>query len=184
MRESIMELISEQHRAQRHQLLHSNQYHKAAVEPFSDTVSELINNNNFTSVLDYGSGPASLPGKLTVTHNVNFRCFEPSIPQYERLPEPVEFVVCLDTLSTIEPSHIDTVLDHIASLTTKLAMITICNAPSEHTLSDGRNEYLLQKPPSWWLPKLVDRFQLDHLLKLDNGRYFMLLLPKEKAAVH
>jgi len=35
--------------------------------------------------------------------------------------------------------------------------------PAGKVLSDGRNAHLIQKPLSWWLPKLCERFEILEL---------------------
>jgi len=179
-----MNLMTESQLTKRRQLLQSTTYNKSSVALLVSTVMELIDNNDFSSLLDYGSAQGILAQQLTGYSDLVIQSYDPALPEFEQPPEPAEFVVCLDTLSTIESTAVDAVLDHLASLTKQLIMITISNSPSPYLLNDGRNEYLLQKPPSWWLPKLVARFELDHLLKIEDGRYLMLLTPQQNPMIH
>jgi hypothetical protein len=35
--------------------------------------------------------------------------------------------------------------------------------PAAKVLADGRNAHLIQKPSSWWLPRIAQRFEVKHL---------------------
>jgi hypothetical protein len=36
-------------------------------------------------------------------------------------------------------------------------------------LPDGRNAHLIQEPPEWWLPKLLERFDLYTFQRMPGG---------------
>jgi hypothetical protein len=36
-------------------------------------------------------------------------------------------------------------------------------------LPDGRNAHLIQRPASWWLPKLMERFELAAFNRMHHG---------------
>lgn len=172
-----MELISDIYRDQQAELHQTRSDYGSASGHLAPTVSELINNNGFTQILDYGAGKGRLVNALQVNHQANIRCYDPAVPQFARPPEPAEFVVCLDVLEHIEPEYIDAVLDHLKALMLKLGFFTIHSGPAGKNLPDGRNAHLIQKPTEWWLPKIVARFELDHLLRTDN-RFVVLVTPK------
>ena len=69
-------------------------------------------------------------------------------------------MTCIDVLEHIEPDLLDNVLDDLMMLTDGYAFITVHTGPAVKTLSDGRNAHLIQKPARWWLPKLMNRFDL------------------------
>jgi hypothetical protein len=51
----------------------------------------------------------------------------------------------------------------LASITSKIAFLSIHMGPAVKVLSDGRNAHLIQKPTSWWLPKLCQHFDIIQL---------------------
>ena len=53
--------------------------------------------------------------------------------------------------------------------TKKFGFFTIHSGPAVKVLEDGRNAHLIQKPPSWWLPKMCDRFEIKHLQEIPGG---------------
>jgi len=113
-------------------------------------------------LLDYGCGHnLSLKKNLEPTRSFRYQCYDPGVPEYADDPIPAELVVCIDVLEHIEPSCIENVLDHLESLTEKVLFATIHTGPAAKKLPDGRNAHLIQRPVAWWLPKLMDRFQLQ-----------------------
>jgi hypothetical protein len=54
--------------------------------------------------------------------------------------------------------------------------------PAGKTLPDGRNAHLIQKPSSWWLPKLSAHFDVLHLETHDMmGRGFWVIVEPKKS---
>jgi hypothetical protein len=43
--------------------------------------------------------------------------------------------------------------------------------PALKTLPDGRNAHLIQEPVEWWLPKIMQRFDL-HTFQMSSERGF------------
>ena len=106
---------------------------------------------------------------LTVSPDVNIDRYDPAIPKWSEVPDPHEMVACIDVLEHIEPEFLDDVLDDLKRLTIRLGFFSIHTGPAVKTLSDGRNAHLIQEPPKWWLPKIMDRFELRSFSNVDNG---------------
>jgi hypothetical protein len=70
-------------------------------------------------------------------------------------------VVCLDVLEHIEEECIDDVLDHLEELTEAFGFFSIDTGPAKKVMADGRNAHVLQRPPEWWLPRIMCRFDLQ-----------------------
>lgn len=131
---------------------------------------------NTTVLLDYGSGTSSLKNALDKYYpNVyNVIEYEPGMQDKCSMPEPCEFVVCIDVLEHVEPEFIENVLDDLQRVTLKHALITISTEPAHTILSDGRNAHLIVEPYSWWLPKISERFNI--LNQAYNTRSCLFLL--------
>jgi hypothetical protein len=170
-------LISESYRKQQEELHKNPNYGTASVQ-FAPMVSRLIEQTGVDEVLDYGAGKMRLFENLRVERSLKLQAYDPSIPELSDDPVPMQFVTCIDVLEHIEPDLLNSVLDHLQSLTLELGFFTIHTGPAVKVLSDGRNAHLIQEPPEWWLPKLMQRFELQMFQKIDNG-FMVVVTAKE-----
>lgn len=151
-------LISDSYRAEQAKL-HATGTYGTAGGTFGDVVTDMLKASKSSQLLDYGCGSnQSLRSALYCP--VDYRGYDPAVPEYSADPEPAECVACIDVLEHIEPESLDEVLDHIRSKTLKRALISVHLEPAMKVLSDGRNAHLILKPPAWWLPKLMQRWEL------------------------
>lgn len=152
-------LISEDYRQLNKQLHADNPRYGNDNFGWSKYALDLVSNNGYRTVLDYGCGKGKLKEALA-----NADClvseYDPAIEGKDSLPEPAELVVCTDVLEHIEPVHINAVLKHLREMTQKRLFVTIYTAPAVKTLADGRNAHLLVKPGIWWRKKLLEHFQI------------------------
>jgi len=127
-------------------------------------------------LLDYGCGHnLSLQKNLKPEKEFKYQCYDPGVAEYADDPIPAEFVACIDVLEHIEPACLEDVLDHLESLTEKVLFATIHIGPAAKKLPDGRNAHLIQRPAKWWLPKLMDRFELQGFHSRGNGFEVVLI---------
>lgn len=151
-------------------ILHSRGNYGTASLQYGQIVSDIINKSGALTVLDYGCGSKqSLRKVLCPAHDVLYRGYDPAVDEYAVEPKPSDLVVCIDVLEHIEPECLDDVLDHLKSLSPKLAFLTVHTGPAGKTLSDGRNAHLIQQPSSWWLPKIIERWDLDRFQRTKRG---------------
>jgi hypothetical protein len=66
------------------------------------------------------------------------------------------------------------VLDDIKRCTGKLTLLTVATVPAKKTLPDGRNAHILLRPVKWWLPELMNRWDL--IAFQDLGPEFMAVM--------
>ena len=127
-------------------------------------------------LLDYGCGHnLSLTKTLKPEREFKYQAYDPGVPDYAEEPEPAEMVVCIDVLEHIEPDLLENVLDHLERLTQKVLFATVHTGPAGKILPDGRNAHLIQRPPEWWLPKLLERFELQGFSARGNGFEVVLI---------
>ena len=105
-------------------------------------------------------------------NNFQYYPYDPAFPEYGP-PKEADLVCCIDVLEHIEEIFLDNVLNDLKKITKKLGFFTIHTGPAVKILEDGRNAHLIQKPPSWWLPKMCSKFEIKHLQEIPNG--FILL---------
>jgi hypothetical protein len=161
--ERRLALISESYR-QQNETLHSTGAFGTVASAYAPLVAAVINKLEVTHVLDYGCGSnlslaKALVGK--VEHKFKYQAYDPCVPQYATSPVPAELVACIDVLEHIEENSIDDVLDHLQTLTEAVGFFSIDTGPAKKSLPDGRNAHVLQRPPEWWLPRIMCRFELQ-----------------------
>jgi hypothetical protein len=161
--------ISEDYRVEQ-QKLHGNKRYGVASLTYAPLVSKLLKIGNCRSLSDYGAGKCNLKVALGLRDGgpVTYQPYDPAFPDYGP-PRPADLVTCIDVLEHIEPDLLDNVLDEIASITQRLAFLTIHTQPAKKVLSDGRNAHLIQEPPSWWIDRLSARFEILHLQAVPKG---------------
>ena len=138
---------------------------------FAPLVAQVIEAVGAQELLDYGAGK----GRLGVTLKQHVRRpllihhYDPAIPEWSTPPQPCRFVACIDVLEHIEPALLDNVLDDLRRGTAGVGVFTVHTSVAEKFLPEGRNAHLIQQPPAWWLPKLLDRFELATFNRIPAG---------------
>ena len=168
-------LISEEYRAQQKHLheQYKGEYGTASIS-YAPIVTDLINKLRIHEVLDYGAGSGNLAKNLKPNHQVEVKHYEPARPEWAHEPDSAELVCCIDVLEHIEPELLDNVLDDLKSKTEMYGFFSVHTGPAVKILPDGRNAHLIQKPPSWWLPKIMDRWELISFQLQPNGFYVLV----------
>ena len=155
--------ISEEYLKQQ-QELHKNPNYGVASLEFSPLVAQLVKQANIQSISDYGAGKKRLLEGLKANGVTpeNYYPFDPAFPEYGE-PKSADLVCCIDVLEHIEPTKLSAVLEELASITVGFGFFSIHMGPAGKVLSDGRNAHLIQKPTSWWLPRLCEHFNVLEL---------------------
>ena len=81
------------------QKLHANPDYGVASLAFAPIVAQLIRDNGWRSVSDYGAGKKRLQQGLP---EVEYFPYDPVFPEYGE-PKPADLVCCIDVLEHIEP---------------------------------------------------------------------------------
>jgi hypothetical protein len=114
----------------------------------------------------------NLATHLKPPHPIKYQAYDPAIERLSAPPVPAELVVCIDVLEHIEPLCLKAVLDDLVRVTEGIIFMTIHTGPALKVLSDGRNAHLIQKPLSWWLPKIWKRWDIQTVqIASDHGFY-------------
>lgn len=147
---------------------------------YAPLVSQIVNKLRVTELLDYGCGKnTSLVKNLKAGHELTIQCYDPGVPEFAGEPMPMQMVACVDVLEHIEPECLDDVLDDLQRCTQVIGFFTVSTIPAEKTLSDGRNAHLIQQPPEWWIPKFMERFEIQTFQRTEGGFYVIVYaLPK------
>jgi|GEM_PF-1520660 len=125
-------------------------------------ISQLAKRHGSVSVLDYGSSTTgtmqAVKDSLWIPPCVTDTCYDPFVDEFSAEPEPADLVLCTDVLEHVEPECTKSVLDHIASLTKRLAFFTISLREARKVLADGRNAHINMPGVEFWLRELKRRY--------------------------
>ena len=168
-------LITEDYRRMQQELHRNPNYGVASVE-YAPLVGQVMESSGITELLDYGAGKGRLGATLEDMYEGPFTIhhYDPAIPQWSRPPEPCRLVACIDVLEHIEPDLIGNVLYDLKRVTVGLGVFTVHTGPAVKKLLDGRNAHLIQKPPAWWLPKFLERFELVTFNRMPQGFWIVV----------
>lgn len=166
-------LISESYKKQQEHLHETTTYGTASIEK-APVVAKIMNNLGVTKLLDYGSSKLCNLAKTInegrlVDHAFTYIPYDPAVERFSERPEPTEMVACIDVLEHIEPDLLDNVLNDLERVTEVVGFFSVHCGPASKVLQDGRNAHLIQKPPEWWLPKIIERFELQTFARTPNG---------------
>lgn len=164
-------LISDEYRQIQSDLHESNPNYGVASQQFAPLVAKIVRETNPKELLDYGAGKGRLGIALNeiLSSHVEIHHYDPAIPHWASRPAPCEFVCCIDVLEHVEPKLLGNVLDDLQRVTSYLGFYTVHTGAAVKVLSDGRNAHLLQRPAKWWLPHIMERFELNQFQRTPNG---------------
>jgi len=163
-------LISAEYLNQQRQLHENPDYGTASVH-YWPLILKLIDQLDITEVLDYGCGKGKLAGLLE-GRKLLVRQYD---PVYLDQRQPTEMVCCIDVLEHIEPECLDSVLDDLQRLTQRIGVFSVHTGQAAKTLPDGRNAHLIQEDYRWWLPKIMDRFEIFTLSHEIQGGFYVIV---------
>lgn len=167
-------MISAAYKTEQQRMHADNPSYGVASMSYAPIVTQLINKMGVTELLDYGCGKGRLAQSIQPDHDVEVRQYDPGIPGLDESPDSAQFVTCIDVLEHIEPEYLDAVLDDLKRVVEFFGFFTVHTGPAVKVLSDGRNAHLTQEPPRWWLPKIMERFELLQFVKVPNGFYVVV----------
>lgn len=155
--------------------LHKNPKYGTASIGYAPLVKDLLEAAGAKSLSDYGAGKQNLLHALRNLgkHDFEYLPYDPVFPEYGA-PKPADLVCCIDVLEHIEPDYLPSVLADLASITRRLGLYTIATGPAKKLLVDGRNAHLIQKPSSWWLPKLCEHFEVHQMQRMPQGFWIVV----------
>ena len=158
--------------------LHRNPDYGVASLGFAPIVKQVIDHYKVSSLADYGAGKRNLLKGLRDlgANGFDYFPYDPVFPEYGE-PRAADLVCCIDVLEHIEEPFLDRVLDELRSITRTRGFYSIHCEPAVKHLPDGRNAHLIQKPSSWWLPRLCQRFEVTHL-ESSPGGFWLLVAPR------
>ncbi len=159
------------------QYLHKNPNYGVASLSAAPIVKQVMQRYGIRSISDYGAGKCNLRVGLQQNGVMGYEYFpyDPVFPEYGP-PKPADLVCCIDVLEHIEIECLPAILGDLKSITRKHGFFTVHTGAAQKVLPDGRNAHLIQQPTSWWLPKLCEHFEIEHVQRAPNG-FWLLVEP-------
>ena len=163
-------LITEEYRRLQEEL-HRNPDYGVASVGYAPLVASVLKQVGMAELLDYGAGKGRLGLELRkhIEWPLTIHHYDPAVPEWSAPPAPCMFVACIDVLEHIEPQLLEYVLDDLKRVTAGAGVFTVHTGPAVKMLPDGRNAHLIQQPPEWWLPKIMQRFGLVQFGRMSMG---------------
>jgi hypothetical protein len=161
------------------QELHKNPNYGVASLGYAPVVKQVLEQTGSKSLSDYGAGKCNLRKGLHDLGKTDFEYFpyDPAFSEYGP-PKPAQLVCCIDVLEHIEEDYLDAVFLDLKEITTKIGFFSVHTGPALKFLPDGRNAHIIQKPSSWWLPKMCQYFEIVHLQRAQGG-FWVIVEPKK-----
>lgn len=173
-------LISDDYRRQQEEM-HEKYEYGTASKFYAPLVAKVINQYQIDRLLDYGAGRGNLMKTLVeqelLERPIKVQHYEPAVEEWSSEPDPTEMVACIDVLEHIEPLLLENVLDDLQRVTQRIGAFSVSTIPAHKTLPDGRNAHLIQEDESWWLPKIMSRWDL-HVFQRTPGGFFLLVMAR------
>ena len=161
--------------------LHQNPDYRSEGLLYVPMVIHLVHQYNVKSISNYGAGNSILQKKIIDLglSNIKYYPYDPEFHDYGDIT-PADLVCCLNVLEHVEPIYLKSVLQDLSRITKKIGLFTIHTGPSKNHLSNNRKTYLIQKPSSWWIPKLCEHFEI---IELDSTatRFWVVVEPRAKS---
>jgi hypothetical protein len=172
-------LITDRYREQQTEL-HQDENYGVASLSFAPLVANIVNTLEVKQLLDYGCGKRRLFGALQgkIDHRMTLQAYDPAIPECAGEPVPSQMVACIDVLEHIEPDLLDNVLNDLERLTLGVGFFSVSTMPASKVLSDGRNAHLIQQPIEWWLPKIMERWDL-HTFQICPAGFYVIVYARK-----
>ncbi len=159
-----MGLFTESHLAQQKKIHEESPVYGQSSLVFAPMVSELIDSNEVSELLDYGAGLSELKDNLDTQNPLDVYAYDPAFDEISALPDPCQMVACLDVLDNVEEGCIDDVLDDLKRVILRIGFFSIS------TGDNGTNEpFKTVRPVEWWLPKILERFELHYFSRIQGG---------------
>ncbi len=155
--------------------LHKNPHYGVASLAYAPIVKQVFKSIGALSISDYGAGKCNLKVGLEQQGITGFDYFpyDPVFPGYGD-PKAADLVCCIDVLEHVEEEFLLNVMEDLVKITRRVGFFTIATGPAQKVLADGRNAHLIQKPSSWWLPKFLPYFNIEHLENDEQGFWIIV----------
>lgn len=156
-------LYSQAHITEEQKRLYSIEDYSRGFLFFSDAITDLVNENQFSGILDYGSGLALLSGILKFDFPINYFPYDPAIPEFAERPQPKPLTLAINSLEYCEPQYLNNIISDLSSLTEEFCFVAI------NTRKPGEIMPKIVESNEWWLNKMTDVFDFSYYRQVGYG---------------
>lgn len=167
-------LISDDYRALNAQMHRDKPKWGAVGVANADAVRIICADAGTKKLLDYGAGREKLRLALE-PEGYEVTSYDPAVPGIDEPPDPHDLVVCFDVLEHVEPDCVDAVIEDIARVTKKVALISVSTIPAKRLLPDGSNPHRSLHPMAWWLGRLKQYFDIGYTKESASASGFCVI---------
>jgi len=149
-----------------------NKFTGISLAPHVRTIARLVRETGARTILDYGSGKASLyqdsphhpPGSrfkvMEAWGGAEVTCYDPGYEPYaEDYQGSYDGVVATDVLEHIPEDDIAWVLGELFGQARLFVYAVATCYPAKKLLPDGENAHCTIKPPDWWQARMAEAGQ-------------------------
>lgn len=156
-------LYSKAHIAEEQDRLYKIEDYSRGFLFFSDAITDMVNENQFDGIIDYGAGLAVLASILKFDFEINYFPYDPAIPEFSKRPQPKPLTLAINCLEYCEPQYLDNVITDLSSLTQEHCFIAV------NTRCPGEVPPTIIQTNDWWIKKLGNSFDFSYLRQVGNG---------------
>lgn len=146
-------MISDDYRALNVELHERQPKYGTGGAKWAPVVCELARYHPIEAVLDYGCGKGDFKRAMRGTR-IAVREYDPAIPGKDVPPGPADLVLCVDVMEHVELEHVAAVIDHVLTLSNRVALFSICIVEGSRRLPDGRPAHITVRGDGWWAAQL------------------------------
>lgn len=158
-----MKLYTDEHIKVQQELLYSIEDYSLGCLFLVDAIQDLINDNGYTEILDYGAGLARPTQLLDLNHQVQYFPYDPAIDKFAKRPNPKELTLVINVLEYCELEYVDQIIEDIAQLTKQSVFIALNTRPLAGIPPT------IQKPNDWWICRIIKSLELSYLRQVGDG---------------
>lgn len=135
---------------------------------FYDIIAEIIKDNNYHQILDFGCGKSELYQELEENLNVEVYRYDPAVEGLEKKPTcKFDFVICSDVLHNIKEAEIPSILQELKYYSNNLFIYLNCiDHPTKFYNGEKTNRCV--HPREWWLTQLKKVFDDVRIIDIND----------------
>lgn len=134
---------------------------------YGTKILELITENNFKTILDFGCGKGELAkflNRKSKEKNADYYCsaYDPAIPAFDRIhSNHFDLVIANDVFEHFHPVTYISDIERVASLASRGIFLNISCRPAVHLLPNGENCHTCLMTPNEWIRTLVHEDSIE-----------------------